>query len=282
MFSFLLEPLQYPFMLRGTVAVVLVAALCAVVGTFVVLRGTAFVGEAMRHAIFAGVAISFLLGSNLIAGGLICAVVVAYAIGILGRQDGVGEDTAIGVLFSGAFALGIVLLSWARAGVRDLASILLGNVLGVSNADLVLTATVALLAMLIVGLFFKELVLVSFDPALARSLGRSVAIWDGVLLLLLALALAVAFQTVGNLLVLSLLLAPAATAQLLTRRVLPMMALAVALAVVSGVVGLYVSYWQGVPSGPTIVVLCGALFVLALLFAPGSGAVTALVRRRMH
>jgi ABC-type Mn2+/Zn2+ transport system permease subunit len=194
-------------------------------------------------------------------------VVVAYAIGILGRQEGVGEDTAIGVLFSGAFALGIVLLSWARAGTRDLASILLGNVLGVSNADLVLTATVALLAIAIVALFLKELVLVSFDPALARSLGRSVALWDGVLLLLLALALAVAFQTAGNLLVLSLLLAPAATAQLLTRRLLPMMALAVTIAIICGVVGLYLSYWQGVPSGPTIVLLCGALFILALLFA---------------
>jgi len=266
-------------MLRGLLAVILVASLCAVVGSFVVLRGVAFVGEAMRHAMFAGVAIAFLLGGSLLAGGLICAIVVAYTIGILGRQEGVGEDTAIGVLFSGAFALGIVLLSWARAGVRDLSTILLGNVLGVSGADLVLTAAVALFALAAVGFFFKELVLVSFDPALARALGRSVAAWDGVLLVLLALAIAVAYQTVGNLLVLALLLAPAATAQLLTRRLLPMMALAVAIAVGSGVAGLYVSYWQGVPSGPTIVLLCGALFGLALLFVPGSGVV-ARIRRR--
>ncbi len=265
-------------MLRGLAAVVLVALLCAVVGSFVVLRGIAFVGEAMRHAMFAGVAIAFLLGSSLVAGGLICAVVVAYMISVLGRQEGVGEDTAIGVLFSGAFALGIVLLGWARAGVRDLASILLGNVLGVSNSDLLLTAGVTLFAITIVVIFFKELVLVSFDPALARSLGRSVALWDGVLLLLLALALAVAFQTVGNLLVLSLLLAPAATAQLLTRRLLPMLLLAVALAVVASVTGLFLSYWQGVPSGPAIVLLCGAMFGLALLFAPGSGLLAGLRR----
>lgn len=280
MFSILIEPLQYPFMLRGIVAVVLVGVLCAVVGTFVVLRDIAFVGEAMRHAMFAGVAIAFLLGGSLVAGGLVCAVLVTYLIGVLGRQEGIGEDTAIGVLFSGAFALGIVLLSWSRAGVRDLATILLGNVLAVSDADLLLTAAVALLAIVIIGLFFKEMVLVSFDPSLARSLGRSVTFWDGILLLLLALALALAFQTVGNLLVLSLLLAPAATAQLLTRRLLPMMALAVAFAVGSGVVGLYVSYWQDVPSGPTIVLLCSALFGLALLFAPGSGVVTTALQRR--
>lgn len=275
-----LEPLQLPFMQRGLLAVVLVGALCAVVGSFVVLRGLAFVGEAMRHALFAGVVISFLLGGSLIGGALICALLVAWLIGVLGRQQGIGEDTAIGVLFSGSFALGIVLLNFARSGVRDLATILLGNVLGISSADLVLTAVVVVVVATVVTLFFKELVLVSFDPALAAAQGRSLAIWDGVLLVLLALALTAAFQTVGNLLVLALLLAPPATARLLTRRLVPMIGLAIGLAIGAGVTGLYISYWRGLPSGPTIVLVSGLSFGLALLAAPQSGVLARTLQQR--
>lgn len=259
------DPLREPFMQRGLLAVVLVAILCAVVGSFVVLRGLAFMGEALRHALFAGVVISFLLGGSLLGGALIFALAVAWLIGIVGRQQGVGEDTAIGVLFSASFALGVVLLGFARTGVRDLSTILLGNVLGISTFDLILTAAVLLAVLAIVMLFWKELVLVSFDPALAQAQGRSLPIWDGLLLVLLALALTAAFQTVGNVLVLALLLAPAATARLLTRRLVPMMVLAVALACAAGIVGLYISYWQNVPSGPTIVLVSGATFALTLI-----------------
>jgi ABC-type Mn2+/Zn2+ transport system permease subunit len=275
-----LQPLSYPFMQRGLLAVVLVSILCALVGAFVVLRGLAFMGEAMRHALFAGVVISFLLGGSLVCGALIFALVVAWLIGVVGRQQGIGEDTAIGVFFSGSFALGIVLLNFAQSGTRDLAMILLGNVLGISTFDLALTGGVVALALLVVALFYKELVLVSFDPALAAAQGRSLLVWDSLLLLLLALALTTAFQTVGNLLVLALLLAPAATARLLTQRLGTMIALAVALAILAGVAGLYISYWRNLPSGPTIVLLSGGLFGLALLFAPRSGLIHAFWQRR--
>ena len=275
-----LEPLQLAFMQRGLLAVILVGALCAIVGSFVVLRGLAFVGEAMRHALFAGVVISFLLGGSLVGGALICALLVAWLIGVLGRQQGIGEDTAIGVLFSGSFALGIVLLNFARSGVRDLATILLGNVLGISNADLALTTLVAVAVAAVTALFFKELTLISFDPGLAAAQGRSLAVWDGVLLVLLALALTAAFQTVGNLLALALLLAPAATARLLTRRLIPMIMLAIGLAVGAGVIGLYISYWQGLPSGPTIVLVSGLGFGLALLCAPQSGILVRTIQQR--
>lgn len=274
-----LQPLQQAFMQRGLIAIVLVGVLCALVGTFVVLRGLAFVGEAMRHALFAGVVIAFLLGGSLMGGAVIVALLVAWLIGVVGRQQGIGEDTAIGVLFSGSFALGIVLLNFADTGVRDLATILLGNVLGISTFDLVLTAIVVVIALLVVALFFKELVLVSFDPALAAAQGRSPAVWDGVLLVLLALALTTAFQTVGNLLVLALLLAPPATAQLLTRRLVPMIALAIALGVGAGVIGLYISYWRNLPSGPTIVLISGLVFGLALLFAPRTGVFANVLQR---
>lgn len=278
-----LGPLQQPFMQRGLLAVVLVGVLCAIVGSFVVLRGLAFVGEAMRHALFAGVVISFLLGGSLIGGALVFALLIGWLIGVLGRQQGIGEDTAIGVLFSGSFALGIVLLNFARSGMRDLATILLGNVLGISTFDLIVTAAVTLVVIVVIGLFYKEFVLVAFDPVLAAAQGRSLIVWDGVLYLLLALALTTAFQTVGNLLVLALLLAPAATARLLTRRLIPMMALATLLAVIAGVLGLYVSYWRNVPSGPTIVLISGLLFGLALVFAPQHGIVrSALQRRRLR
>lgn len=275
-----LVPLQFAYMQRGLLAVVLVGALCAMVGSFVVLRGLAFVGEAMRHALFSGVVIAFLLGGNLVIGALVSAIAVAWLIGVVGRQRGVGEDTAIGVLFSGAFALGIVLLNFARTGARDLETLLLGNVLGIGTADLVLTAIVALIAAVLIAIFFKELVLVSFDPALAESHGRSLVRWDGLLLLLIALALTTAFQTVGNLLVLALLLAPAATARLLTERLAPMIGLAIGLAIGAGVLGLYVSYWNNLPSGPTIALLSGLGFVLALLLAPRSGALANLIERR--
>jgi ABC-type Mn2+/Zn2+ transport system permease subunit len=275
-----LQPLQYPFMQRGLLAVVLVGVLCALVGTFVVLRGLAFMGEAMRHALFAGVVISFLLGGSLIGGSLLFALMVAWLIGVVGRQQGIGEDTAIGVFFSGSFALGIVLLNFAQSGVRDLATILLGNVLGIATFDLVLTAVVALVVTAIITLFYKELVLVSFDPALAAAQGRSLVVWDGLLLVLLALALTTAFQTVGNLLVLALLLAPAATARLLTQRLSAMIALAVGFATGAGVIGLYISYWRNLPSGPTIVLVSGALFGLALVFAPRNGLTSSFLQRR--
>lgn len=275
-----LLPLQQPFMRNALLAVVLVGLLCALIGTFVVLRGLAFVGEAMRHALFAGVVVSFLLGGSLIGGALLVALLVAWLIGVIGRQQGIGEDTAIGVLFSASFALGIVLLNFAQTGVRDLATILLGNVLGISAVDLVLTAIVVVVALAVIGVFFKELVLVAFDPALAQAQGRSLAVWDGLLLVLLALALTTAFQTVGNLLVLALLLAPATTARLLTQRLVPMIGLAMAIAVGSGIVGLYISYWQNVPTGPTIVLVSGAAFGIAFLFAPANGMLWNFARQR--
>ncbi len=276
--TFLL-PLQQPFMQNALVAVVLVGLLCALIGTFVVLRGLAFVGEAMRHAIFVGVVLSFLLGGSLLGGALLVALLVAWLIGVLGRQQRIGEDTAIGVLFSASFALGIVLLNFARTGVRDLATMLLGNVLGIAPFDLALTAVVVVVALVIIGVFFKELVLVAFDPALALAQGRSVVVWDGLLLVLLALALTTAFQTVGNLLVLALLLAPATTARLLTRRIGPMIGVAMVVAVSSGIVGLYISYWRNVPTGPTIVLVCGAVFGITLLCAPEHGVMRNVARQ---
>ncbi len=274
------QPLAQPFMQRGLLAVVLVSIACAITGTFVVLRGLAFVGEALRHALFAGVVIGFLVGGSLVGGGMVAALIVAWLIGALGRQQGVGEDTAIGVLFSGAFALGVVLLGYARSGVQDLSTILLGNVLGISSSDLILTAAVLALVVALVTVFWKEWVLLGFDSALAAAQGRSLALWDGVLLVMVALALVAAFQTVGNVLVLALLLAPAATSRLLTTRLLPMMLIAALLGTTTSVVGLYISYWNDLPSGPTIVLLCGAIFAAALVAAPRSGLLSDLLRRR--
>jgi ABC-type Mn2+/Zn2+ transport system permease subunit len=184
------------------------------------------------------------------------------------------------VLFSGAFALGVVLLGYAQSGVRDLATILLGNVLGISSFDLILTALVLVLIVVLVTVFWKEWVLLSFDPALAAAHGRSLTLWNGLLLVLLALALVTAFQAVGNLLVLALMLAPAATARLLTNRLLPMMGVAALVGAAASVAGLYVSYWADLPSGPTIVLLSGALFGLALVFAPRGGLLGSALQRR--
>lgn len=277
----LLGPLAFPFMQRALVAVLLVGVLCAVVGSYVVLRGLAFIGEALRHGMFAGTVIAFLLGGNIFLGGMLSALVTAYAIEALGRQRNVGAGTAISVLYTGAFALGVVLLGYARTGVRDMAKILLGDVLGIASSDLVLVAGVTALALGLVSFCYKELQLIAFDPEAARTMGLRVGRYESLLFLLIAAALMAAYVTVGNLLAVALLLAPAATARLLTHRLPVLMLIASLCAVGAGVGGLYLSFALNVPSGPTIVLLSTALFFLTLLLAPRTGILAELREHRV-
>ncbi|RME06452.1 MAG: manganese ABC transporter permease, partial [Anaerolineae bacterium] len=226
MIDFLLSPLQYAFMVRGLVAAVLVGVVCAVVGTYVVLRGMAFFGDALAHAILPGIAVGYLLGNGargpLFWWALATAVLSSLGIGTLTRTSRLKEDTAIGIVFAGAFALGVALISTVRSYSVDLAHFLFGDVLGVSGGDLLRTAIFGGLVLLAIWAFYKEFLVLSFDPVLAATLRLPVRLLDFLLLMMIAVTIVVALQTVGVALMVAMLVTPAATAYLLSRR-LPVM-----------------------------------------------------------
>src|SRR5690606_24974969 len=275
--TWLIEPISFAFMQRGLAAGVLAGIACAVLSAFVVWRGMAFVGDAMAHTILPGVVIAFLRGANLFVGALIAAILTALGIGWFSRDREVREDTAIGVMFSGFFALGILLLSRVRS-YQDLTHILFGDILGVSSADLWIIAGVTVLVIAAVVLFYKELLVTSFDPGHAVAIGLSPELVRYGLLILLALTVVAAIQAVGVVMVIALLVTPAATASLLARQLPRIMLLGAVFAVISAVVGLYASYYANVASGAAIVLTLTVLFLLAFLFAPRRGLVWRAVR----
>lgn len=276
----LTQPLQYPFMVRGLLASVMVGTLCAVVGTFVVLRGMAFFGDALAHAILPGIAVAYLLDVNLLWGALAMGLLTALGIGYISRRSEIKEDTAIGVVFAACFALGVALLSTLDTYSVDLTHILFGNVLGVSNTDLVLTAILGTCVLLLVVLLYKELLVVSFDPILAATLRLPLDALNYLLLILVALTVVVSLQTVGVALLVAMLVTPAATAYLLTRRLWHMMIVGAAIGASSSVAGLYISFYVNVSSGAAVVLVCTGFFVLAFLFAPRRGALWGWLRAR--
>jgi manganese/iron transport system permease protein len=266
--SWLIEPLQYSFMLRALAASIIVGTLCAVMGTYVVLRGMAFLGDALAHAILPGIAIAYLLGGNLLLGALAAALVIAVGIGFFSRQGIVKEDTAIGILFAAALSLGIALISSIRTYAVDLSHILFGNVLGVSAADLWMTGGLGLLILTTVLVLFKPFLVISFDPVLAATMRLPANLLQMLMLILLALTVVVSLQTVGVGLAAAMLVTPAATAYLLTRRLVPMMVTSALLGALSSVIGLYASYYINVVSGAAIVLTATLFFLLAFLFGP--------------
>ena len=280
--DYLLDPLEHAFMQHAFLAIVLVGVICGVIGTFVTLRGLAFMGDAIAHAIFPGVVIAFVLGGNFLVGALIAAVLVSLGIGAVSQSGRLSNDTAIGVFFAGAFALGIALISAQRTYTRDLAGFLLGSILGVSRNDLLLTGLVGAVVLLTLILFRRELTVVAFDRTFAQASGLNLWAYDQLFLVLLSLAIVVSLQTVGNVLVLAMLVTPAASARLLTDRLRTTALLAGLIGAGSGVAGLYLSYHAGIASGASVVLVATALFALAFLFAPRTGVVTARVARRLH
>jgi len=274
MVEFLLSPLRYEFMVRGLVAAVTVGVVCSVLGAYVVLRGMTFFGDALAHAILPGVAVAYLLGGAqgpLFWGGLVAGIGTAVGIGALTKTGQVREDTAIGVIFAGMFALGVALISTVRNFSVDLTHFMFGNVLGVSRGDLALTIGFGALVLLLVVAFYKEFLVISFDPVLAEILRIPHQVFSYLLLVMLAVTVVIALQTVGVGLMVAMLVTPAATASLLTRRLPIMMTGAAVIGGISAVVGLYLSYYVSIASGAAIVLVCTAFFLLALVFAPGRG-----------
>lgn len=279
MIEILTEPLTYGFMQRGMMASIMVGILCAVVGCYVVLRGMAYLGDAMSHAILPGIAIAYLLKGEILVGALVAAVIVALGIGFLTRRGAIKEDTAIGILFAATLSLGVALISTIKTYAVDLTHILFGNVLGVSETDLILIAVLGAGVLLTIGLLYKELLVVSFDSILAATMRLPTALLKDVLLILIAVVVVVSLQTVGVGLVAAMLVTPAATAYLLTRRLPAMLLVSALLGALASVIGLYLSYYMNIVSGAAVVLTATGFFFLAYLFAPQRGLVWSMRRK---
>ena len=277
----IVEPLQLAFMQRALLAALLIAVVGGVVGTFVVLKGLAFIGDALAHAAFAGVATASVLGGSIYLGSVLAAVATALAIGFVSRRARVSFDTAIGILFVGAFAFGIMLISASRSYTVDLFSFVFGDVLGVGWDDLRVMAVLTALVLALVALFYREVVFTAYDPTMAEASGVPVTAVQYGQLALVAVATVVAIKVVGIVLVVAMLVTPAATARLLVRRIPHIMALATLLGALAAVTGLYLSYYLNVASGAAVVLVATGLFLLALLLSPRNGLLGWWWRRRL-
>jgi len=265
-------PLHYGFLVRGLTAAVLVGIVCAVIGTFVVLKGLAFIGDALAHVSFTGVVVALLAGFGFYLGAVAAAVLTALGISALTRRVGVRSDTAIGILFSGVFALGIVLMSMGiKSYTVDLFSYIFGDVLAVRPRDLLVIVALGLTVLLLIGLLYKELLFVAFDPVVAETAGLPVGVLQTLLMVLLALTVVVSVQAVGVVLVVAMLVTPSATAYLLVDRFPAMLGLGALLGGVDALVGFYLSYYANVPSGGAIVLVASLGFALAALLSPKRG-----------
>jgi manganese/iron transport system permease protein len=257
---YLTDPIQFEFMRRALAAVVLTGITCGLLGSYVVLRGLAFIGDALTHAVFPGIVIAVALGRSILLGALVVGLLTALGIAAISRGGRVREDTAIGIVFAAMFALGVVLVSTLATYRSDVADLLFGQILGVSRTDLLLAGVAAAIAVVATLVLNKEFALVGFDRDMALAMRYPVFALDLVLLGLLTLAIVVSLQAIGNILVLAMLVTPAATARLVTDRLVTMQLLAAALGVLSGIVGLYISFWWNVASGGAVVLTATAVF----------------------
>ena len=257
---YLTDPLQFEFMRRAFVAVILTGIASGVLGSYVVLRGLAFIGDALTHAVFPGIVIAFAIGQSILLGALIVGLVTALGIAVISRGRRVSEDTAIGILFAAMFALGVVLVSSLATYQKDVADLLFGDILGVSRTDLYLAAAATVIAVAAILLLNKEFALVAFDREMADAMHYPVFLLDLLLLGLITLAIVVSLRAIGNILVLAMLVTPAATARLVTNRLLTMQLLSAAIGSAAGIVGLYISFWWNVASGGAVVLTATAVF----------------------
>ena len=259
MMHYLTDPFQYVFIQRALISAVIIGILCAVLGTFIVLRRMSVVGHALTHGALPGLVIAYILKTNLSLGAFIATVATALCIGFLAKDEAIYEDTSIGMIPSIALAFGILLISTTKS-FRDLFSMLFGNILGVTNSDLRFIIVIAVISLAVIALFYKELKLFSVDPNYAKTIGIPVNALRYGLLVLLAFTVVVGIQAVGTVLTTALLVVPVAAARLLTDRLNTMMLFACIFAVLSAIGGVYASYYFGLASGAAIVMFCALLF----------------------
>jgi manganese/iron transport system permease protein len=278
--DFLTAPWEHRFMVRALWVMVISGAVCGVIGSYVVLRGMAFIGDAVSHAVFPGVAIAFVIKANMVIGGAVAGLLTAVGIALFSQNRRLREDTVIGVFFAASFGLGIVVLSLSEGYAGSLESFLFGQILGISDGDVRLAQIAGPLLVGAAVLLHKELVTVCLDRETAHVAGLPVSWLDLALYSMVTTAIVVALQAVGNILVLALLVTPAACARLLTDRLAAMMVLAATIGAGSSVVGLYISYHNNIAAGGTIVMVLTALFLLSWLLAPRHGLVPRALSHR--
>ena len=267
------EPFQYAFMQRALLTSIVVGAVCGLLSSYVILKRWSLLGDAISHAVLPGVAIAYLLGWPFFVGAFATGALTSLGIGVIERNSRIKPDAAMGLMFTAAFALGIVIISQIATSTH-LMHILFGNVLGVRYPALMLTLFAGILAVLAISLYYKELLIYVFDPVQARSLGLSTGWIHYGLILLLTITIVASLETVGIILVVAMLITPGATAYLLVNSLPAMMALATLIGTVSAVIGLYLSFLLDVASGGTIVLVVTSFFLLAFLFAPQRGLIT--------
>lgn len=260
----LAEPFQYDFVLRALFAGALAAVTCSLIGTWIVIRGMSFMGDALAHGVLPGIAVAFLIGIDITVGAVIAAILMVLGIGFVNRSSRLSSDTGIGLLFVGMLALGVVLISRTRSFTGDLTSFLFGTVLGVSDGDLWLQMIALVVTLISVIALHRMFLAVSFNDEKAASLGMRPRLAHLAMLVLVSIAIVTSFRTVGTLLVFGLLVAPPATAALLVRRVPTMMALACALGLLSVVIGIEITYHYDTAAGATMAGTSVAMFFLVL------------------
>lgn len=285
MMNFIDGLLQYGFLQKALTTSIMVGIICGVIGCFIILRGMALMGDAISHAVLPGVALSYLLGINFFFGAVFTGILTALGIGFISQNSRIKNDVSIGIMFTAAFASGIILITFMKSST-DLYHILFGNVLAVRPSEMWSTLFIGILVLVCVYVFYKELLVSSFDPTMAAAYGLPTRVIHYFLMTLLTLVTVASLQTVGIILVVAMLITPASTAYLLTNRLWVMLYLSAGVGVLSSILGLYFSYTYNLASGATIVLAATALFVLAFVFSPKQGlmwrAIKSLRKRVMY
>ncbi len=279
MIETLLTPLQYDYMLKAILVSGVVGGVCAFLSCFITLRGWSLMGDALSHSVVPGVAIAYYIGWPFAAGAFLTGLLAAAGMGFVKTKTRLREDAVIGVVFTAFFAFGLFLISLYPSQV-DLKSIVFGNILGISDADIVQVLLISAVTLVVLGVKWRDLLLFCFDPNQARALGLNTTVLHGLLLTLLSATAVAALQTVGAVLVVAMLVTPGATAYLLTDRFGRMIGIAVAMGAGTSLVGAYASYFFDGSTGGCIVTLQSALFVIALVWAPKHGMRAARARQR--
>ncbi len=269
-FSFLVDPLSHDFMRRALLISAIVGGVCGLLSCYMTLKGWALMGDAVSHAVMPGVVVAYALGLPFSLGAFVFGVGSVALIGFVKQKSRVKEDTVIGLVFTGFFAFGLVLVSKIKSNI-DLMHILFGSPLGISNSDLRQTIIICLIVLSILITFRRDLMLYCFDATHARSIGINTGILHYMLLSMLSLAAVAGLQSVGIILVVAMLITPGATAYLLTDRFDRMTILAILSSVMSSIFGVYISYWSDIETGGSIVLVQTIIFLLAFLFAPRYG-----------
>ncbi|GGJ90441.1 manganese transport system membrane protein MntC [Lentibacillus kapialis] len=277
--NFLEAVMHYDFLQKAMVTSIVVGIICGVIGSFIVLRGMALMGDAISHAVLPGVAISYFLGINFFFGAVTTGILTAIGIGYIGQNSRIKNDSSIGIMFTTAFALGIILITLLKSST-DLYHILFGNVLAVRPSDMWMTMIIGVIVLVSVYVFYKELLVTSFDPTMAKAYGLPNNVIHYFLMTLLTMVTVASLQTVGIILVVAMLITPAATAYLLTNRLSTMIFLASGFGVIASVVGLYISYKANLASGATIVLVATLLFGITFIVSPKHGVLWKALRSR--